>query len=32
MNIGINGINIKGDKKKTLIRLVEILERKKFKI
>ena len=32
MNIGINGINIKGDKKKTLIRLVEILKRKKFKI
>lgn len=32
MNIGINGINIKGEKKKTLIRLVEILERKKFKI
>tara|TARA_B100000700_G_C14950390_1_gene811372 strand:- start:131 stop:985 length:855 start_codon:yes stop_codon:yes gene_type:complete len=32
MNIGINGINIKGDKKKTLIRLVEILERKRFKI
>ena len=32
MNIGINGINIRGDKKKTLIRLVEILERKKFKI
>ena len=32
MNIGINGINIKGDKKKTLIRLVEILKKKKFKI
>ena len=32
MNIGINGINIKGDKKKILIRLVEILKRKKFKI
>ena len=32
MNIGINGINIKGDKKKTLNSLVEILERKKFKI
>lgn len=32
MNIGINGINIKGEKKKILIRLVEILERKKFKI
>tara|TARA_B100000214_G_C23942184_1_gene616231 strand:+ start:709 stop:1563 length:855 start_codon:yes stop_codon:yes gene_type:complete len=32
MNFGINGINIKGEKKKILIRLVEILERKKFKV
>ena len=32
MNIGINGINIRGQKKKTLISLIEILEKKRFKI
>ena len=32
MNIGINVINIRGQKKKTLISLIEILEKKRFKI